>query len=82
MSRMIALVSIGSVLAVAGFAQLAQKEHDLLFRVVPGTASWYDGLPQGVVESHRPAATAKGKTEHVHNIHHPLLRNKILLSPF
>jgi alpha-beta hydrolase superfamily lysophospholipase len=63
--RLIALVGTCSVLAAAGCSQLAQKERELTFNIVPGTAIWYSGLPDGVVESALPVA-ANGKTEHVH----------------
>jgi alpha-beta hydrolase superfamily lysophospholipase len=64
--RAVALVCAGSVLAVAGCGQLAHKERELLFRVVPGTASWYGGLPSGVIESDIPVV-ADGKTQRVHS---------------
>jgi alpha-beta hydrolase superfamily lysophospholipase len=62
---MITLFSLGTALAVAGCSQLAQKERELTFRVAPGTASWYSGLPEGVVESNLSVAN-NGKTEHIH----------------
>jgi alpha-beta hydrolase superfamily lysophospholipase len=64
--RIVALLGLGSALAVAGCSQLAQKERELTFRVVPGTASWYGGLPDGVVESDLPVA-AHDKTQHIHS---------------
>jgi hypothetical protein len=36
--------------AIAGCAELAHRERELVFRVVPGEASWYAGLPDGVRE--------------------------------
>jgi alpha-beta hydrolase superfamily lysophospholipase len=63
--RATAIFSLGSVLAAAGCSQLAQKERELLFRVAPGTASWYSGLPDNVVELNLPV-TADGKTQNVH----------------
>lgn len=65
-SRNVVLAGLGSLLAIAGYNQLALKERELLFRVAPGTASWYNGLPAGVRESTLPVAAADGKTEHVH----------------
>src|SRR3569833_4603519 len=50
---------------MAGCSQLEHKERELAFLVAPGTASWYGGLPEGVVESYLPVA-AKGKTERIH----------------
>lgn len=63
--RLFTFLSLGSALAVAGCSQFAQKERELLFRIAPGTASWYSGLPEGVVESNLPITT-DGKTENVH----------------
>lgn len=33
-----------------GCAVLQQKERELVFRIEPGTASWYTGLPKAVQE--------------------------------
>ncbi|MDB5773544.1 MAG: bem46 protein [Burkholderia sp.] len=62
---MIALLGLGSALAVAGCSQLAHKERELVFRVMPGNASWYSGLPAEVVESNIPVVS-KDKTENIH----------------
>jgi pimeloyl-ACP methyl ester carboxylesterase len=43
-----------SILTAAGCGQLAQKERELTFRIEPGTAGWYSGLPSGIVESSLP----------------------------
>jgi len=59
------LICVGGALTVAGCAQLAHKERELTFRVAPGIASWYGGLPQGVIESDLPVP-AGGKTERMH----------------
>ena len=53
------------MLVVAGCAQLAEKERELTFRVVPGTASWFDGLPAGVEESDL-VVDADGKPQRIH----------------
>lgn len=53
------------VFAIGGCSQLEQEERALTFRVAEGTASWYSGLPQGVIESDIPVAS-HGKTEHIH----------------
>src|ERR1700737_1346327 len=63
--RIAMFVGLGAAAATAASGQLAVKERELVFRVAPGTASWYAGLPEGVVESALPVAT-NGKTEHVH----------------
>jgi alpha-beta hydrolase superfamily lysophospholipase len=57
--------SLISVLAAAGCGQLAHKERELTFRVEPGTASWYSGLPDGVVESNL-TVEADGKSQNLH----------------
>jgi uncharacterized protein len=43
-----------AILAVAGGCGLADKERELVFRVEPGTARWYDGLPADVREIDLP----------------------------
>ncbi|WP_194722472.1 alpha/beta hydrolase [Noviherbaspirillum malthae] len=57
--------SLVSVLAAAGCGQLAHKERELTFRVEPGTASWYSGLPEGLVESNL-VVQADGKSQNLH----------------
>ena len=64
-TRWLAAVVAAAMLVGAGCSQLAEKERELTFRVVPGTASWFDGLPQGVEESDLPIAV-DGKTQHIH----------------
>ena len=64
-TRWFAAVLAAAVLVGAGCSQLAEKERELTFRVVPGTASWFDGLPEGVEESDLPIAV-DGKTQHIH----------------
>ena len=54
-----------ALLVIAGCGQLAEKERELTFRVVPGTASWFDGLPQGVEETDL-AIEANGKPQRIH----------------
>lgn len=63
--RIVALSSVGAALAVAGCGQLAQKEREYTFRVAAGTASWYKGLPDGVVESTLPV-TAGSNAQRIH----------------
>lgn len=60
-----AVSSLVSVLAAAGCGQLAHKERELTFRVEPGTASWYSGLPEGLVESNL-VVQADGKSQNLH----------------
>ncbi len=56
--RFLAIASIGLMLGVGGCSQLAEKERELTFRVVQGNASWYGGLPDGVVELDIPLHSA------------------------
>ncbi|GAB3542168.1 alpha/beta hydrolase [Noviherbaspirillum agri] len=60
-----ALSGLVSLLTAAGCGQLSQKERELTFRIEPGTASWYSGLPEGIVESHL-AVSNGGKAESIH----------------
>ena len=48
--RYVAAALTIAALAAAGCGQLAEKERELTFRVVPGDASWYAGVPDGVRE--------------------------------
>jgi uncharacterized protein len=54
-----------AMLVVAGCAQLAEEERELTFRVVPGNASWFDGLPAGVQESDL-TVEGDGKPQRIH----------------
>jgi alpha-beta hydrolase superfamily lysophospholipase len=62
-------VTIGAgvvtALAVVGCAAIQTKERELTFRVVPGTASWYQGLPDTVQEMDLPVAS-QGAIQHIH----------------
>lgn len=42
-----------------GCSVLQQKERELVFRIEPGTASWYSGLPKAVQEFELKAASFK-----------------------
>lgn len=48
--RSLLLAAISLLVTVAGCSQLAQKERELVFRIEPGIARWYSGLPSGVQE--------------------------------
>jgi alpha-beta hydrolase superfamily lysophospholipase len=63
--RLSVVVLITATLAAAGCGQLVQKERELTFRVVPGEASWFSGLPDGVQELDVPV-THDGRTQRVH----------------
>jgi len=60
--RWLALAGVVAAVAIGGCAELAQKERELVFRVVPGDASWYAGLPDGVREIDIPVAEG----QHIH----------------
>jgi uncharacterized protein len=64
-TRWVAWSIAAAMLVVGGCVQLAEKERELTFRVVPGTASWFDGLPAGVQESDL-MVSAEGKPQRVH----------------
>ncbi|HVL74426.1 MAG TPA: alpha/beta fold hydrolase [Noviherbaspirillum sp.] len=51
--------ALASVLAAAGCGQLAQKERELTFRIEPGNASWYSGIPEGLVEKYIPVGNGE-----------------------
>jgi fermentation-respiration switch protein FrsA (DUF1100 family) len=57
--------AVAALLGVGGCAQLAQKERELTFRVVPGEARWFSGLPRGVQELDVPVQQ-HGRVERVH----------------
>jgi alpha-beta hydrolase superfamily lysophospholipase len=63
--RLLAASAAVVLLVVTGCGQLAEKERELTFRVVPGTASWFDGLPPGVEETDL-TIDAEGKPQRVH----------------
>jgi alpha-beta hydrolase superfamily lysophospholipase len=64
--RRLAFFALSLPLAFAGCSEFAHKERELLFSVVPGTASWYSGMPDGVVETSLPVK-AGDKTQHVNS---------------
>lgn len=59
------LVGVAAIMSVAGCSHLEQKERELVFRIEPGTARWYNGLPGGVQEFNLPSPRADS-TEYVH----------------
>ena len=64
--RLLLVAALSLPLAFAGCSQLVQKERELLFRVVPGDASWYSGMPEGVVEASLPVKAGK-QVQHVNS---------------
>lgn len=70
--RILTLAGIAGALGVAGCAQLSEKERELVFRIEPGTASWYGGLPEGVQELDLPLAERRigaGDGAHPQSLH-------------
>ena len=65
--RWLALAGIVAAVAIGGCAELAHKERELVFRVVPGDASWYAGLPDGVREIDIPVV--EGQHIHARRVH-------------
>lgn len=63
--RTLALAGLVTALAIAGCSHLAHTERELLFRVEPGRASWFKGVPHGVVESNL-IVDAKGTAQRLH----------------
>ncbi|HEV2007964.1 MAG TPA: hypothetical protein VGQ88_04490, partial [Burkholderiales bacterium] len=49
-----------------GRSELARKERELVFRIEPGTAAWYNGLPRAVQEFNLPFSTPGG-VQHIHS---------------
>ena len=66
-ARTVASLIILAALAVlpVGCSMLEQKERELVFRIEPGTASWYRGLPNGVEELEL-SAPAFGDNQNIH----------------
>jgi hypothetical protein len=58
--RLLAVAIIIATFPAGGLALLAHKERDLVFRIEPGIARWYHGLPAGVQELDLPVASALG----------------------
>ncbi len=69
--RLLALAGALAVLLIAGCAQLAQKERELVFRIEPGEARWYGGLPQGVQELTIPVQSKAGPSADIHALWWP-----------
>jgi fermentation-respiration switch protein FrsA (DUF1100 family) len=69
LSRAINLRVAAAVLAIAivvsGCVGLAQKERELVFRVVREDAGWFSGMPEAIQEIYLPVANGAG-TERIH----------------
>ena len=46
----VGIAGAAAALAAAGCTRLEQKEREIVFRIEPGVARWYDGLPDGLKE--------------------------------
>jgi alpha-beta hydrolase superfamily lysophospholipase len=57
--RALLMLALLVPLGFAGCSSLAYKERELVFNVVPGTASWYYGMPTGMVEKRLPIESGK-----------------------
>jgi hypothetical protein len=58
--RALILLLLCVPLGFAGCSSLAHKERELVFRVEPGTASWYYGMPEGMVETRLEVPADRG----------------------
>ena len=67
--RWLSLIAVILLLGVGlpyGCSRLAYKERELIFNIEPGPASWFGGLPAGVVEMDIPvAANLAGSRQYV-----------------
>ena len=48
------LATLGTLLATVGCTSRADKERELVFRIEPGVARWYDGVPEDLQEIDLP----------------------------
>ncbi|WP_263262919.1 lysophospholipase [Pseudomonas sp. RIT-PI-S] len=66
--RALAVLALGVAVGLPyGCSRLAYKERELIFNIEPGPASWFSGLPPGVVEMDIPAAAElTGTRQYVH----------------
>jgi alpha-beta hydrolase superfamily lysophospholipase len=64
--RIFLLALLSLPLLFAGCSQFVHKERELLFRVVPGEASWYRGMPDGVIEAALPVQAGE-QIQHVNS---------------
>ncbi|MBC8650333.1 alpha/beta hydrolase [Pseudomonas sp. MTM4] len=66
-TRMFASLVMAALLALlpVGCSMLEQKERELVFRIEPGTASWYRGLPDSVEELEL-TTPAFGDSQNIH----------------
>ena len=62
--RFLTILGVSAALAAAGCGTLAEKERELTFRIVPGDASWYTGMPPDIQEMTLPVPNG-GKPQHI-----------------
>ena len=62
------LAGAATALAAAGCTSLEEKEREIVFRIEPGVARWYDGLPAGLQELDLPVppSSQAGARQSVH----------------
>lgn len=70
-ARLLTLAGVSAAVLMAGCAQLAQKERELVFRIEPGEARWFSGMPAGAQEFNLPVNGKAGKPENIHAIWWP-----------
>lgn len=61
--RLLAGAALAATLAVTGCSSLAEKEREIVFRVVSGNASWYAGMPDGLTEARLNVKAADGSQQ-------------------
>lgn len=66
-ARRLCLLLVAALLAglPVGCSVLEQKERELVFRIEPGTATWFSGLPSGIEEL-QFTAPAFGEEQNIH----------------
>ncbi len=66
-ARRLCLLLVAALLAglPVGCSVLEQKERELVFRIEPGTATWFSGLPSGIEEL-QFTAPAFGEDQNIH----------------
>lgn len=70
-TRWLALAAAALVLLASGCAQLAHKERELVFRIEPGEARWFSGLPQAVRELEIPVQAGTSESHLLHALWWP-----------
>lgn len=63
------LTGIAATLAMVGCTSFAEKERELVFRIEPGVARWYDGMPEGIQEFDLPVPGRAGADPGRQSVH-------------